>query len=129
MAGDVTFSGPFFDGRVPDLMRQMTNDMEDEIARRGGDLVKDAINDVIRHPSSPDYGGRRIRTERRGDGAVIFDSNAVYGAWLEGTGTRNSPVTRFPGYGTFRRSVQFIQMNADEWAQPIVERYVEEMNE
>lgn len=128
MAGDVTFSGPFFDGRVPELMSMMVHDMEDEIASRGSDLVKDAINSVIRRPTEPDYGGRRIKTERRGDGAVIYDSNAVYGPWLEGTGTRNSPVTRFPGYGTFRRSVQFIQMNVEAWAEPIVERYVEEMN-
>ena len=42
--------------------------------------------------------------------AMITDGGEVYGPWLEGTSSRNQS-TRFKGYGTFRKTAQYIQKN------------------
>jgi hypothetical protein len=42
--------------------------------------------------------------------AMISDGGVVYGPWLEGTSSRNQS-TRFKGYGTFRKTAQYIQKN------------------
>jgi len=42
--------------------------------------------------------------------AMITDGGAVYGPWLEGASSRNQS-TRFKGYGTFRKTAQYIQKN------------------
>lgn len=39
---------------------------------------------------------------------TILDNNAVYGPWLEGTGSRND-TTRFKGYASFRKTEQWLQ--------------------
>lgn len=124
-----TFSGPFFDTSARDgLAAKFNHDASLAIAEKAADVIKSTLNASIRHPSAPDYGGRRVRTTTFSNGATVYDSNAVYGPWLEGTGSRNSPVTRFPGYWSFRRSTQQIQASASAWAYQAVEDYVNGLN-
>lgn len=126
---DVTYSGPLFDmAQRTRLGEALTRDASQVIAEKGADVVKGVLNATIKHPTMPDYGGRRVRTTLMSSGATIFDSNAVYGPWLEGQGSRNSPVTRFPGYWSFRRSVQQIQSSAAEWVEQAVNDYVDGLN-
>lgn len=62
----------------------------------------------FRYQSSPPtgYAARHIVNRDLSDQHVITDSGIVYGAWLEGVGSRNFPKTRFKGYSIFRRVTQ-----------------------
>ena len=128
-AGSVTVSGPFFDqAERTRLARQWEHEAATQLAEKGSALIKDTLNASIRHPTMPDYGGRRVRTSVASGTAEIYDSNVIYGPWLEGQGTRNSPVTRFPGYWSFRRSFQQINANAEAWSYQAIEHYLNELN-
>lgn len=50
---------------------------------------------------------RNIVTQVRNLVGLIQDSNIIYGAWLEGTGTRNK-TARFKGYASFRKTKQWL---------------------
>ena len=41
----------------------------------------------------------------------IYDGDVIYGPWLEGTGRRNK-TTRFKGYGSFRRTRDWLNKQA-----------------
>jgi hypothetical protein len=67
-----------------------------------GDVVN-TLNRVLR-TQTPYYRLRiRIISNR------VDDSGVIYGPWLEGTGSRNAPVTRFRGYATFRKVASRIE--------------------
>ncbi|MGV9803926.1 hypothetical protein ACWDTP_38425, partial [Mycobacterium sp. NPDC003449] len=57
----------------------------------------------------------------------VNDGGVVYGPWLEGTGSRNAPVTRFRGYATFRRVKAMIDRRAPGIAQRLLRRYIGRM--
>jgi hypothetical protein len=87
--------------------------MEREVAQWGFNMVHARLRRVLKHPTG--YYQSFIQTERKVDSTEINDGwptsgTPVYGPWLEGTGSRNSPVTRFKGYRTFRLVAQ--RMNA-----------------
>lgn len=51
----------------------------------------------------------------------VTDQGVIYGHWLEGDGSRNYPVTRFPGYHSFQLTTYVMQQQAKE----IVERHIQ----
>ena len=51
---------------------------------------------------------RNIHSMRQGLHGRIDDGKVIYGAWLEGTGSRNA-TTRFKGYGSFRKVRQWLE--------------------
>jgi hypothetical protein len=126
MADDVTYSGPFFDARYDEAMRRLIAQVEADIADHGRDIVRDALGTSIR-VDGPGYAARHVATTTEGDRQIV-DTNALYGPWLEGIGSRNAPRTRFPGYAAFRRSVQKVQERADAYAEPALARFVEEVD-
>jgi hypothetical protein len=52
----------------------------------------------------------------------VTDGGVIYGPWLEGTGSRNSPKTRFPGYFTFRQ----VETETEGRAEEIMDRVLDE---
>lgn len=121
---DIEYDGPFFDdAEYASLARHMVTDVEDTVARRGVPVVRNTVSSSIRVDGGP-YADRHVVAEA----GEILDNNAVYGPWLEGTGSRNSPTTRFPGYHSFRRATQQVEARADEYAQPAIDQFVSEVN-
>jgi hypothetical protein len=57
----------------------------------------------------------------------VHDDGVIYGPWLEGTGSRNAPVTRFPGYGSFRRASQQLDREIGGIADRILTRRANEI--
>jgi hypothetical protein len=109
----VHVSGPFFDGRTGNAINGAVKDMEREVAQWGYNMVHARLRRVLKHPTG--YYQSFIQTERKVDSTEINDGwptsgTPVYGPWLEGTGSRNFPETRFKGYRTFRLVAQ--RMNA-----------------
>ena len=95
--------GPLFDARGPDLVRQGLEASTRAIAIEGRRLAVDAMMGSFRHPT-PRY-WTTVHAQRV-DPTLwrVTDTGLPYGHWLEGSGSRNFPVTRFRGYRSFRRA-------------------------
>lgn len=115
-------SGPWTDGRAGRNLHTYSDDVEYQVARRGEQMVQQRLRQVLRHPTG--YYQSRISVDRTSGGRYrIHDGGVIYGPWLEGTGSRNSPVTRFPGYFTFRRTKGLLDRQARGIAQELLSRY------
>lgn len=92
--------GPISSGRMAEYARMYSDDVAKEIAEKAEDVALNRFNMVLRHQTP--YYTTRIATRRLGPARYeLHDNGVIYGHWLEGTGSRNWPVTRFPGYHTF----------------------------
>jgi hypothetical protein len=98
----VEVSGPLFDGRLDRAIQAGLDDGLEATARKGVNLVRHAMRGSFRNPTG--NAERRVVTNRAGSSRVIHDA-VIYGAWLEGTSSRNA-TTRFKGYRSFRRATQ-----------------------
>lgn len=123
----VTVSGPLFDGRAQAAVARYVDDTRDTLAARAEDMVLAELGMVLRHPTG--YYEGEITTDRvTPDTDRVSDGGVVYGPWLEGVGSRNSPVTRFAGYGHWRRTKDAIAREAPDTAQQLLQvRYLPEM--
>lgn len=122
----VTRHGPLFDGRAD----RKLHEMQDEIGRRvsilGASMIRSELHRVLR-VETPYY---RLKNEAQKTpaGWRIWDSNVIYGNWLEGTGSRNFPKTRFKGYATYRRTFAKIEERAKVIAEATAAEFVKGMN-
>lgn len=119
--------GPFFNKPTrAAAISDCVADAEGDIAQAAFDDVHDNLRGSLRHPT-----GRyqsRVRVDRQQPNPRVHDGRHVYGPWLEGTGSRNAPVTVFPGYWSFRRAAASVQRRADRIAEPAVDRAVRRLN-
>lgn len=97
-------SGPVFDGRAFALMEAGVQVIQDTVAQAGVNMIQQRLPEVLQHPTG--YYASMVHTEQAAADRIITDTPVVYGPWLEGVGSRNSPVTRFAGYHTFRQVTQ-----------------------
>ncbi|WP_433893038.1 hypothetical protein [Streptomyces sp. CA-111067] len=123
----VTATGPLFDGRAARAVQAFTDQAREDIAEHGETLVLAELGMVLRHPSG--YYESQVTTERAApDVSVVSDGGVVYGPWLEGVGSRNAPVTRFAGYGHWRRTKERVARDAPGIAQQLLQtRFLPEM--
>lgn len=121
----VTYEGPFFDGRDIATVEQMCHAIASDVTDMGNLLVHEELTHVLRHPTGRFQAG--VHGEAHGDEGKITDGGIIYGHWLEGTGSRNSPVTRFKGYFTFRRTTQKLDAIAGEVANRIAGPFIGRM--
>lgn len=122
---NVNASGPLFDGRAQRAANEYCDQLRYRVATEAEDMVRARLQTVLKHPTG--YYESRIRVERTGDTYQVTDGGVVYGPWLEGTGSRNAPVTRFRGYATFRRVKAMIDRRAGGIAQRLLRRYIGRM--
>ena len=113
--------GPMFDGRTAKALHAYRDEISLRIAEEGERLVRQRLANVLQHPTG--YYESRISVDRAGTGYRVSDGGVIYGPWLEGTGSRNSPVTRFPGYSTFRRTKPLVDQRARQIAMQLLARY------
>ena len=125
----VVKTGQFFDVAEADAQ---TRDAVDGIGRavaidaaRNWNLLLDSRIRVNRYRY---MSGNRI--EPRGSSWVVHDDIAKpYGPWLEGVGSRNAPVTRFPGYHALAEAAELAERAAPGIAEEHVAALVEKLNE
>lgn len=122
---DVTTSGPIFDGRAEGIMDRYCQDSERVLADRAVNEIRNRLHDVIR-VNTGRYEGS-IQTDRQQSDVLVTDGGVIYGPWLEGIGSRNSPKTRFPGYSTFRIIAGRLDEEAQEQAEQQLPAYLEEL--
>ena len=122
----VVKSGPLFDGRAGRTLNAMRDEIGRRVATLGASMIRSELARVLKI-ETPYY---RLQNEARksaGDWR-IWDSNVVYGNWLEGTGSRNFPKTRFKGYFTYRRTFPLIERRAQIIAEYTANEFVKGMN-
>src|ERR1044072_1753858 len=102
--------GRWFDGRAAKQIDNACDEIERRVATLGAATIRTELSTVLKH-ETPYY---RLQNEARPDppGWKIWDRGVIYGPWLEGTGSRNFPKTRFRGYSTYRRMFQRIDRRA-----------------
>lgn len=127
MEVDVTVSGPLFDGRAAAAL----DAFEIAAAAAVGDMaymeVRAELSRNLRNPT-PFYESRVMHDRASSTGyGRVHDSDVIYGPWLEGTGSRNSPVTRFKGYRSFRTATQRADTKAVDVAQHVLDGYLARM--
>lgn len=123
---EIRATGPVFDGRAASIVTRMAADCQRKTADAAEETWQAFMDATFRH-STGRYQSH-VNIAQRGQDLVVNDRGVIYGFWLEGIGSRNSPVTRFPGYFNRRRAVQHINGHVAELCEPIVTRAVEEMN-
>ncbi|MEV0382882.1 hypothetical protein [Nonomuraea sp. NPDC050643] len=117
----IKMKGPVIDGRAPGILDDFTQDAVDQVAEQGYKDIGFTLHRVLKHPTG--FYESQIRNRPVGAFArVLYDNRVIYGHWLEGTGSRNAPVTRFEGYFTFRRVTQALKRKAGPLAQAAVRR-------
>lgn len=111
------FSAP----RTNMLLRRYADDVERAVAEYTLGLVQAHLVGVLKNPTG--YYQSQVRIRYRGGDPEVSDGGVIYGPWLEGVGSRNSPVTRFRGYSTFRRVGQLVDRQAGRIADRTWSRY------
>lgn len=120
MKGDVTASGPIFDGRADIALGHACRESERRIAIIGASMVRTQLNRVLRRQTP--YYRMQVEAQAEAPGWKIWDQDVVYGPWLEGTGSRNKS-TRFKGYFTFRLIAAQLQARAKAICESVLVSY------
>jgi len=125
---DTSTHGPVFDGEAEAILDRYSQAAREKIAQEGISRIHFHLGEVLRHDT-----GRyeaAIHAEPQVDDIVITDTPVVYGPWLEGTGSRNFPKTRFRGYHTFRLVSQMLDADAGDIAERELRDggFIEELN-
>lgn len=128
MSTDVTLKGAVFDSPVWDAaMDHFMTDATMDIADEGVRDVRVNLSQVLKHPTGRYESTIRSR-EQPFNTAMVDGMALIYAWWLEGLGSRNAPVTRFPGYWTFLRTTPQLQAKVGQLVQPALERFYAEVN-
>lgn len=113
--------GPLFNGKTAAALHTYADQVSYKVATYAEDQVRQRLQQVLQHPTG--YYQSRITVDRAGDGYRVSDGGVIYGPWLEGTGSRNYPATRFRGYSTFRRTKALVDRKTPGIAQELLARY------
>lgn len=104
---DSRAGGPLFNGEAGRIFDEFAEELEEEGAEWALEHIKDTFHASFKNPTGAYESHVRV-TKEMGHAAVTDGGWAgpVYGPWLEGVGSRNSPVTRFKGYRAFRKATE-----------------------
>lgn len=112
-------------GTAPRHVGRAMDNIGKEVAQYARTQVDRRLNQVLR--TQTPYYRTRIQVVRSGGDWEVNDSGVIYGPWLEGTGSRNAPVTRFKGYRTFRYVTQLVRGRADAIARRVLAPYLRDL--
>lgn len=124
--GDVSTSGPFFDGRRDQVVQRLQENLKKSVAQKGENLVRQRLQESIR--VNRGVYESHIQTEHQQNDLMVTDGGMVYGPWLEGVGSRNFPKTRFKGYASFRLATQELERQVPSIADKELQIAVAELN-
>lgn len=114
--------GPISDGRMAREVAAYSHDVASALADSAKDIWVDNLRGSIRHPT-PYYWTKVDKREMTPTRYEVHDHGVVYGPWLEGTGSRNAPVTVFEGYWSERRAKEEAKARRGNIARRILRRY------
>lgn len=122
----VTVSGPLWDGRADAAVDDCLDEIRHDVGAQGLSNVHGILDARIRN-ATPYYETQLI-SQDFGDETVVHDRGVIYGPWLEGVGSRNSPRTIFPGYFAHKLATQALNKGqAKAIATRVVARHIPRM--
>lgn len=142
---EVTLSGPLFNTEGVEILADGVLAARHAVADKGIELVRAAFDEHIRvntgrhvasitvtdesrsYTSSPGRRSYTMTVDVPAKTSVVTTSNATYGPWLEGVGSRNSS-TRFKGYWGFRQAASELDGQAQQLAEDALAPYVEKLD-
>jgi hypothetical protein len=128
MTFTVELHGPFFDDAVWDQhMRTFMSNATMDIADQGTKELRTAMVATFRHETGLYRSTVKTREQAFGT-AVIDGQGTVYAWWLEGVGSRNSPVTRFPGYHLFLKETAKLNRGSVKYLERSLTAFIAEVN-
>lgn len=104
---------------------KMVTSINENLAQEGVNRVRNRLSHVLQNPTGYYESKITIRTGQTYRG--VWDSNVIYGGWLEGLSSRNKS-TRFKGYHVFREIQQQLAKEKVRLAQPYVDNYIEALS-
>lgn len=123
---NVNSNGPMFNGQAVRALHEYTDQVDYAVANEAENLVRARLRQKIRKRTP--YYETRIGVERSSRGGYeVTDHGVIYGHWLNGTGSRNYPATRFRGYQAFSRARARVRQIAPGIARRILPRYTRRM--
>ena len=134
MAGqwfDVKADGPLFSQNGAVALRALKSferEATNKIAKAGQRWIRSIGVQQFRYQASAPTGfySASVAIDRISDGHIVH-SRAIYGAWIEGTSSRNQS-TRFKGYHLFRRAAQHVESNIGKIVNPEERRLIARLN-
>jgi hypothetical protein len=126
MSVDIDFNGPLFDGRAERAMEDACDDARDDVASYAEERVLMGTSASFK-TRTPYYETRIETTRVSSEVSLVHDNDVIYGAWLEGVGSRNFPATRFKGYRHWRLAKQAVERRGPQIAEIAVRRHLPEM--
>lgn len=119
--------GDVFNGRARLIISSRVQESARAVAEYAEEKIHERLQEVLVNPT----GAYEARINVRGVNQYAYavnDDDCVYGPWLEGTGSRNYPTTRFRGYSTFRRVSEELQGAAVMIAEEEIHKAVTQIN-
>ena len=126
MSLDITFKGPWFDGRAERAIDQACTDALDDVSSFAEERVLLGTSASFK-TRTPYYETRITTTRVSSDSTLVNDQGVIYGPWQEGVGSRNAPVTRFAGYHHWRKAKAAVVVRGPQIAEIAVQRRLPEM--
>lgn len=123
----MSVNGPFFSVHADGIVRDGINAAEKDIAFEADRRVEFLHHRFFRKPT-PLYWITVHPMPRDGHWVVTDEGSVVYNHWLEGTGSRNFPKTRFKGYRAFRITTREVGSRAATIAAPAIAKMCRELN-
>lgn len=118
---DVDYKGPLFDGRAESAIEHgISEGVWAATKETRGELGLQFLR-VFKEPTGNYESHVRALRESPTAGLVTDFGIDVYNHWLEGTGSRNFPVTTFKGYGSFKQVTELM----DGRTEAIVRRHID----
>lgn len=110
---EVIAVGPMTDGRAEGIVADYTDTATRHLAAIAMAKTHEVLNERIQHPTP--YYETQVTQEKIGFAHYVnHDRDIVYGPWLEGTGSKNYPVTTFKGYHAFLAGYLQVSFTAEE---------------
>jgi hypothetical protein len=122
----VTVSGPLFDGIAEHEVAEFLSDAVDQVSQQAQAEWMFNLDTSIKHPT-PYYETQINIRQESPDTKVVNDRGVIYGWWLEGIGSRNSPVTRFKGYFARRKAIVQVEGKKPALLERLLQPYLERM--
>lgn len=114
----VRLVGPTVEGYALPIVDDMLKGAIHEVADYAKFQVMITEEETFQNPTGY-YTSKTTLTPLSPYSYSLNDGGVIYGPWLEGIGSRNSPVTRFPGYHIYRKTKNSIAQRSkaivDAW--------------
>ena len=122
----VSLHGPTVEGLALPILDRALQEAIREVAEYAKFQVMVTEEETFQNPTGY-YTSQTTLTPLSPTMYSLNDGGVIYGPWLEGIGSRNAPVTRFPGYHIYRTTKNSIAQKQKAIVAAWLERTVKKL--